>query len=683
MTFSPSPGPSDFSSVPENLSEASAAKTHAAETAETLNFLRDRAADLGTELPPLGPTPRKWPAPLRALRGEPIELASKPWPLLKGVLKHSRWSIVFHSILLSVNAVSSALLSLAVGMAINAAVAHGLSAELWKWVGIFLGLTALMSATDGLNQIVEIVNWMRGAMDTARAVAHRVARAGRAAKRDQPAGDIVTAILSDSNELGAMVVFVSEVISALVSFAVVTWVLLSISVPLGLMVVVGFPLAVLGVSLLVKPLQAKQAVQREEQGKLTTISADAVSGLRVLRGIGGEDYYNVRYKQQSTRVRDAGISFAGNQAALGVLRSSVPQLFMALAVGFGALMTFEGNMNAGDLFTFAGMTAYLSRPIGTATWAAQIGTRAWVGAKKLSGFYALEPVVGDGQVDPEETVTPETLGTLPLTDCQTGVSVEPGLLTALVAQSPDISAAVAKRMARVDDADESKSGDTDLRTIPLETVRQGILLSEADAQLFRGTLHSELRAARAAEPPSRGVTELVYREHLEEVARKEGMLFRADRVPDDPRLMESMRVADAQDALDSLSGGMAGWLAERGRNLSGGQRQRVALARAIYANAPVLIAVEPTSAVDSHTEERIASRIREERSGSTTVVVTASPLWLEKCDQIVVLDDEGNEVTRGSHTDLREAAGRGEPGALLYRSIVQREAGEIDETTSR
>ncbi len=690
-------------------------------TRDTLAFLRAKADELGTKLPPLGKTPKRWPGILQAPTGVPDQLGEKPWPFLKGILRTTRGPIAFQTVTLGINMTAGAFLSVVVGKAVDAGIDQGLSAGVWSWTGVFVLLVLVLALTNGLNQMAEISAWLRGALGGARTVAHRVARAGRSVKQDKPAGDVVTAILNDSDHVGALVIFVSEVSAALIAFLVAAGLMLTISVQLGMVIIIGFPLAIVAVTALAKPIQKKLAIQREEQGKLTTISTDAVVGLRVLRGIGGEDYYNARYKEQSGRVRKAAIKVASDQALLAVMRSSVPMLFLAIVAGFGSMLVFQGRMTPGDLLSFAGLTAFLANPINVAGWAAQIGTRAWVGVKKLAEFNSLQPPVGgsfaEGSEDQatakqvaevdrvfaraaEQTldqngmapdvldgdssagsslaadIALEDFGTLPLQDVASGITIDPGKLTALVAPSPDTSAAVAKRMARISDQDEAKLGEVDIRTLPLESVRRGILLAEADAQLFRGTLHSALRASSAIDPPSRGVTELVFREHLEEAARKEGTLFRADRVPDDARLEHSMHVADAPDVLDSLAGGMAGWLTERGRNLSGGQRQRVALARAVYQDAPILIAIEPTSAVDSHTEERISSRIREERAGKTTVVVTASPLWLEKCDQIVVLDEQGHEVARGDHEQLRVCANEGDEGAKLYRRIVQREAGE-------
>ena len=76
------------------------------------------------------------------------------------------------------------------------------------------------------------------------------------------------------------------------AFVVVAVLMLQVSLPLGLFVLIGMPLLLFGISRIIKPLQEKIAIQREEQGNLTSLASDAVVGLRVLRGVGGEDVYN-------------------------------------------------------------------------------------------------------------------------------------------------------------------------------------------------------------------------------------------------------------------------------------------------------------------------------------------------------------------------------------------------------
>jgi putative ABC transport system ATP-binding protein len=106
-------------------------------------------------------------------------------------------------------------------------------------------------------------------------------------------------------------------------------------------------------------------------------------------------------------------------------------------------------------------------------------------------------------------------------------------------------------------------------------------------------------------------------------------------------------------------------ITERGRSLSGGQRQRLALARSLVTDPGVLVLDEPTSAVDSHTEARIADGLRQVRSGRTTVVFTSSPLLLDRADRVVLVHD-GEAVAVGEHRELLDSEPR-------YRAVVTRE----------
>ena len=143
-------------------------------------------------------------------------------------------------------------------------------------------------------------------------------------------------------------------------------------------------------------------------------------------------------------------------------------------------------------------------------------------------------------------------------------------------------------------------------------------MSETDPRLFTGTLRDEL------DP---------WGEH------------------DDVAILEALSVASGDDVLEALPGGLDNEVEERGRAFSGGQRQRLALTRALLTGAETLVLVEPTSAVDAHTEARIADRLTAARQGRTTVVMSASPLILDKADHVVYLRD-GKVAAAGPHSRL-------------------------------
>ena len=134
---------------------------------------------------------------------------------------------------------------------------------------------------------------------------------------------------------------------------------------------------------------------------------------------------------------------------------------------------------------------------------------------------------------------------------------------------------------------------------------------------------------------------------------------------DDVDILGALEAVSALDIVEALDEGLDSWVEERGRSFSGGERQRLSLARALLTGAEVLILVEPTSAVDTHTEGRIARRLRAARGDDLTLVATTSPLLLEQVD-LVYLVIGGRVVDQGRHHDLVE---RSAP----YRQIVLRE----------
>jgi ABC-type multidrug transport system fused ATPase/permease subunit len=128
---------------------------------------------------------------------------------------------------------------------------------------------------------------------------------------------------------------------------------------------------------------------------------------------------------------------------------------------------------------------------------------------------------------------------------------------------------------------------------------------------------------------------------------------------------DALWTASADDVLEALADGLDELVTERGRSFSGGQRQRLVLARALAADPEILILVEPTSAVDAHTEARVAERLRRARAGRTTVVTTSSPLLLDRVDHVAFLRD-GVVVAFGNHRDLLTEV-------PSYRAVVTRE----------
>lgn len=644
------------------------------------------AARAGVNLPPLGPLPGRWPRPLRTLKGPAWPLPARPGPFLKMLLARRRGALVLATLTSGLGALASALISWAMGHALDAALAFGLSLQLAEWTGLFLLIILLVAIGDSLAQLTEISAWMGSAVGAPRTLSERTSDRARSFKRASSAGDVLAAVNSDALALGRATALIPELLASAAAVVLVAVLMLRVSVSLGLIVIIGMPILFVLLLLIAKPLEQRQSAFRAEQGELTSISTDAVQGLRILRGIGGETTYTRAYRAQSARVRAAGIRVAPTVSLLAAIRSAAPMLFSVLVVAQGAVLVSEARMSVGQLLAFYGYTVYLRHPVWLLGESVEHMTRAWVGAKRAADLLGIEPMVrdtpvkgGDALPTDEDEPSPQWAHAQ-LIDPVSEVCITPAAISVILAPAPDMALRVCRRLARVDDSEDNgllvdSKGTIALAELPIDEVRESILLAEEIPQIFAGTLRDALLGSRAPEERVPGTTEAIYRNVLENAELGDELKQSSENKgieEHDARLFSALEAAAAADVIDSLDAGLDGRLSELGRNLSGGQRQRLALARAYAQDAPILLLVEPTSALDSHTEAIIAERLPLERVGRTTVLVTESPILARAAERIIVLDAEGHAIGETTPDAIDSAPSDAPEAAVAARRILAR-----------
>ena len=604
--------------------------------------------------------------------------------LLRWLLRRAAVPVTLATLAACTSNIIQAIVPAFLGQALDAGIENGLNGRVWGIGALLLVLFVVYAVGDTMLSYFGVTAWMRTAFDVDRLVGRQISATGKDLSRQVSTGEVATIIASDADYLGKLIQHLPALLGAAASFIVVSFLMLRTSVSLGLIVILGMPLVAAIVTLVIRPLQKRQAVQREAQSAVTTVTTDTVAGLRILRGIGGEDVFARRYRDTSQELRRRGVEVASSQATLMTLQVLLPGLFAAIVVWVAARMAVAGSLTPGGLITFYGYTAYLSWPLWVFTSSVQDYTRAVVGARRLSRLLEVTPAAGSlvERLNLDPAAAHPVSGDL--VDTDSSLRLEEGRMTALVCPDPQVSAELATRLGRFTDAGPTVTlAGRPLTTMPLEQVRASVVVSGATAQLFTGTLREALDVRGGPDPRPAGLEDLVRAETERTTGADVDQQIRAQErhMPGDDRLIEAIRIADAGDVLTSLSEGLAGMITEKGRSLSGGQRQRVALARALLTEAPTLVLIEPTSALDSHTEARVAAQVHRARAGRTTVVVTASPLVLEACDEVVLLDSSGSELLRSTHRELMAMARDGHEQAADYRAVVSRAMGEDAEVS--
>jgi ABC-type multidrug transport system fused ATPase/permease subunit len=549
-------------------------------------------------------------------------LACQPWRAVAGALLGSVWM---------------ALMTLS-PYVLSRAIDDGLEPGR---MGVLAGWSALMLGLGGFNAWVSIMRhrtMTRLRMDanfrTVKVVVEHTTRLGAALPRRVDAGEIVTIGVTDVRQISESLTMVGPGVGAVVAYFVVAVLLLSISPLLAAVVLLGVPVIAVVVGPLLGRLRGAEAEYRERQGGLTARIGDLAGGLRVLNGLGGKRLYADAFRRDSGELVTQGYRVGAVTSWVQALAFGLPMLFLTAVTWLAARMAAQGTISLGEMVAVYGYVAVMVVP---AAFFVEFGydlTRGLVAAGRIVRFLSLEPDIRNieniqdggskrGCADPPPRPSV-------LRDPASGVDVAPGKLTALVSARPAEPAAVLDRLGGFEDSAVTWGG-VRLGDVAVQRVRDRILVADNEADLFAGPLREVVSGRRD---------------------------------PDDAAIARAVRAAAAQDVVAALPDGLDTAIDAQGRNLSGGQRQRIRLVRALLADSEVLLAVEPTSALDAHTEAAVADGLRAARNGRTTVVTGTSPLLLDRADTVYYLVD-GEAAAVGSHRELLASV----PG---YRALVVR-----------
>ena len=452
-------------------------------------------------------------------------------------------------------------------------------------------------------------------------IAHHALTAS-SAKTARAPGEVLAISTSDAEhtstvfrQLGFVMAAVAGLVGTAIYLLVTDWIV-------GLVVLIGVPLSLLLVAAPSKLISRRAQSQQAAIGEASASASDHMTGLRILKSLGGEAWARDRYSSASTRAVDAGIVTASTTGKVTGIGVGATGLVLAIVVLVAGIRVVDGALAVGQLIAITGVAAYLTGPVQTLTVMATSLARSAGSATRIAQY--LNDQTGDESApdapasQPTASAGPQgasavTFHEIPLGDGRTLTATLPaGSFAVIDAHDPSVTRTIAQVL---DDAAGNSAPDDESPHVRLPAHAQGdhagrdLLVAPHASDLFEGALHSNITMSYDS-------TQAVS--------------------------ADALRASAADEVLTLMDQGIHHPIIDGGGNLSGGQRQRISLARALHHDPGVLVLNDPTSAVDSVTEWNVAGALHGLRAGRrTTVVLTASPAFKSAADVRITIPESG------------------------------------------
>ncbi|MFI8566222.1 ABC transporter ATP-binding protein [Rhodococcus sp. NPDC078407] len=552
--------------------------------------------------------------------------------IVRRTLTRNKRKVSIGTVLICIHQLAETAVPITLGWIIDSAIASG---DVPWFVGSILALAALFLCLTTAYQF-----GMRFLNVALQHEAHRIRMEvtgrildPRGLDTTLRSGELLTISSTDAEQSAWFLDLFPRIAAATTAVVATAVALMVIDVPLGLAIFVGTPIFVAVLQLVAPRVTRRAAEQQRTVAEATALATDLVSGHRSIEGIGAETEAATRYRRASKTALDAALQTARSLATQLGITTGVSAVVAATVAGLAGYFALTGRISVGELIAVVGLAQFLIEPLGVLSSTPAIIARARASADRVALVLGAGRILNHGT----QRITGQRLdlgfrGVAHRSLQGIDLDISAGEIVGILAHAPEdaesIVAVLSGQVSPADIAGDVLLAGTPTRDIELAEVRAAIVVEPHVSDLFADTVKNNITAGRG---------------HT------------------DHTLAEALRASGAEQIISSHADGLEQRLTERGANLSGGQRQRIALARALFAEPPVLVLHEPTTAVDSVTEHAVARGIAALRHGpnvqssKTTIIVTSSPALLSVADRVVVLRD-GRIVADATHSVLLERA---------------------------
>jgi len=459
-------------------------------------------------------------------------------------------------------------------------------------------------------------------------------------------GDLMSRATNDLDAvhrlLGFAIIYIAD---ATVFFGFALVIMLRIDVTLTMLALIPYPILAVLVQFISKSLHNNFERIQEGFSKMNTKVQENLSGVRVVRAYTLEQSEIEEFDRQNLNFVNLNRVFIGLEAIFFPIFRLLPGIGAIVLLWLGGLHVIQGKIMLGDFVAFNAYLAMLIRPVIMLGFIVNRFAQGTASIDRINLILNQKPEICDEEgVDEKITELNGEIEFRHLTFAYSDSSpvlkdinfkIDAGSTVAIVGATGAGKTTLVGLIPRIYQPERGSVfiDGTDIRDIPLETLRTSIGMVQQEPFLFSDLLKNNI----AYGADSATETE------IEVAAHNADLLSQIDEFP---------------NRFDTHVG-------ERGKTLSGGQKQRTAIARAVMTPPKILILDDAFANVDTHTEDTILDRLKQVGSDCTTILISHRISTVKAADQIVVLHD-GRIVETGTHQDLVSQNG-------IYANIQQKQ----------
>jgi ABC-type multidrug transport system fused ATPase/permease subunit len=453
-------------------------------------------------------------------------------------------------------------------------------------------------------------------------------------------GELMSRINNEASLLGSIVMGLPPLVESLLTLVGMAVIAFLIDWQVALISLSAVPLVYYALGMYGKRVVPRLQEALALEWRSVSIIHEAMSMLRVIVSFGRERYEHGRFRAQGREAVDVRVQVTVRQTAFTLGVQTATAVGTALVFFFGFRAVFQHELTIGGLVVLLSYIASIYAPLESISTTIGSLTQQLVGLRTAFMLLDTEPEVQEDRHPIELT---RARGEVVFDDVSfsyrgrgtvlehVSFVVAPGQRVAVVGPTGAGKTTLMSLLIRFYDPASGavRIDGVDLRRLSLDSLHQQLAVVLQEPLLFSGTIAENIRYGRLDAT--------------------------------DEEVVNAAAAANADEFVSRLPHAYETQIGEKGAQLSGGERQRICVARAFVRDAPILILDEPTSSIDSKTEQVILEGLDRLMAGRTSFMIAHRLSTVRDADLIIVLE-HGRLVQLGTHDELVAVDG-------LYRQL--------------